>query len=195
MLHHYYHRFARIHSLSRHCKSPKRWRVCGTFRCRRFAYLWVGQHRFCCQLGYSGVCGSKKEGDMATPKGRWALIAVLYRADKIQSQHSRHIALNRRDAWCDDSYHIDYNKPVKRPFGASHEHMFRKDILYDQIIIPAQNMFPAKPEEGSAVFIHRRHPFKERQKKLHTAGCLAFSKKDMCRLVRVFLPHTYLYIS
>ena len=42
-----------------------------------------------CSVGKSGIKKSKKEGDLSTPKGLFALGILYYRKDKIKSLNSK----------------------------------------------------------------------------------------------------------
>ena len=63
-------------------------------------------------------------------------------------------ALAPDDGWCDDPAHGDYNRPVKLPFAASHEVLWRDDHLYDVIVVVGHNDEPPRAGLGSAIFIH-----------------------------------------
>src|SRR4051812_12899027 len=84
---------------------------------------------FRCVLGRSGARSDKHEGDGATPIGRFPLRRVLYRSDRLQGPVTKLPVspVARDDGWCDDPADPHYNMPVKLPFGASHEEMWRED--------------------------------------------------------------------
>jgi len=82
--------------------------------------------------------------------------------------------------WCDASDHPSYNRPVRAPFGASHERLRREDELYDICIVMDWNMSMRKRSCGSAIFFHIARPGYT-----PTEGCVAISARDMGRL----LPH------
>ena len=42
-----------------------------------------------CSIGKSGITGSKKEGDLATPKGTFSLGLLYYRKDRIKRIQSK----------------------------------------------------------------------------------------------------------
>ncbi len=86
--------------------------------------------------------------------------------------------INIDDGWCDDPMHPNYNQLVTRPFGASHEIMWRGDDLYDLVIEIGHNNDPVVPGAGSAVFIHVTKPDYS-----PTEGCVALAKTDFLKLV------------
>ena len=81
--------------------------------------------------------------------------------------------------WCDDARSKDYNKLIKLPFKYSFERLYRKDNIYDIILVLDFNMNPIKKYKGSAIFIHVA---KNNYKK--TKGCIAIKKKDLILLLR-----------
>ena len=46
--------------------------------------------------------------------------------------------------WCDDPESKQYNKLIKLPFSQSKEKLYRKDNIYDLILILNYNMDPVK---------------------------------------------------
>ena len=82
--------------------------------------------------------------------------------------------------WCEVPDDRNYNRPVKIPYGASHERMKRDDRLYDACIVLDWNIRPRRRGRGSAIFFHLARPgFTP------TQGCVAVTAKVMARL----LPH------
>ena len=67
---------------------------------------WRGR-RFACAIGSGGVRSNKREGDGATPAGRFPLRRVLYRPDRMAPPRTAlPIApLSPHDGWCDDPGH------------------------------------------------------------------------------------------
>lgn len=131
-------------------------------------------------LGRSGIRADKREGDGATPKGVWHARELRYRADRgprpITSLPVRPI--RRDDGWCDDPRDGRYNRPVRLPFSASHEEMWRADGLYDLVVVLDHNSRPRRARRGSAVFLHlARAGFEP------TAGCVAFRPADLRRVL------------
>ncbi|HYC05901.1 MAG TPA: L,D-transpeptidase family protein [Azospirillaceae bacterium] len=134
-----------------------------------------------CALGRGGIIADKREGDGGTPVGAFALRRVLYRPDRLPAPPETGLpvaAIEPDDGWCDDPAHPDYNRPVKRPFAASHEEMWREDGVYDVVVVLAHNDEPPVPGLGSAVFMHVARPDWE-----PTAGCVALALPDLLDLL------------
>lgn len=129
-----------------------------------------------CALGRSGVIARKKEGDGATPLGCFELLHVFYRPDRGRAPKTvLPVEPITCDAgWCDDPGHRLYNRPVKLPFAASHEKMWRDDRLYDVVVVLDCNMYPAVRGRGSAIFFHIA-----RETYTPTEGCVAVSPVHM----------------
>jgi len=151
----------------------------------------AGTKRFACTLGRAGIVADKREGDGGTPRGRFVLRQLLYRADRIAPPATALpiAAISADDGWCDDPAHPAYNRPVKRPFAASHEEMWRADGLYDVVIVVGHNDDPPVPGLGSAIFIHVAHPEGE-----PTAGCVALDLPDLLTLCQGCGPGTWLTV-
>jgi L,D-peptidoglycan transpeptidase YkuD (ErfK/YbiS/YcfS/YnhG family) len=145
-----------------------------------------------CALGRSGVTGHKQEGDGASPAGTWPLRRVLFRPDRIQPPATSLpvSAISPDDGWCDDPADAHYNCPVKLPYGASAERLWRDDELYDVVVVLGYNDDPPLPGRGSAIFFHLATPgFAP------TAGCVAVHRLDMIRLLAHCGPGTQLEIA
>ena len=92
--------------------------------------------------------------------------------------------------WCDDPKSSQYNKLVKLPFAYNHEKLFRKENVYDIILILNYNMNPVKKNKGSAIFIHvAKNNFKK------TKGCVAIKKINLIKLIKEISPNTKVKIS
>jgi L,D-peptidoglycan transpeptidase YkuD (ErfK/YbiS/YcfS/YnhG family) len=136
-----------------------------------------GGHGMRCALGRGGVRADKQEGDGATPKGKWRMRALLFRPDRFTRAPLTGLplrALRPDDGWCDDAADPLYNRPVKLPFRARAEHLWREDGIYDLIVVLGYNDDPPVPGKGSAIFLHiARRDFSP------TDGCVAISQKDL----------------
>jgi L,D-peptidoglycan transpeptidase YkuD (ErfK/YbiS/YcfS/YnhG family) len=139
-----------------------------------------------CALGRSGVCHAlhKREGDGATPLGRYALAWIYWRADRLApfpcllpSQ-----PLHPDDGWCDAPDDPAYNRPVRHPYGASAEKLWRADGLYDILITLGHNTNPVVPGLGSAIFIHCALNDAHGSLK-PTLGCIALPKPALITLL------------
>ena len=109
-----------------------------------------------CAFGRSGVTDAKAEGDGASPRGAYRLRACHWRPDRGPRPATAlpTIPIRRGDGWCDDARHPLYNRPVRLPFAPGHERMWREDRAYDVVVVLDQNVDPAVPGAGSAVFWH-----------------------------------------
>jgi L,D-peptidoglycan transpeptidase YkuD (ErfK/YbiS/YcfS/YnhG family) len=138
--------------------------------------LKAGNLSFPCSFGRSGRKHMKREGDGATPVGRWQLRRLFYRADKMMPPRSGLQARLIRDfdGWCETVGDRNYNRLVRIPYATSHEFMKRQDDLYDIVAELSHNERPRVQGHGSAVFFHLRQPDGG-----PTAGCIALSKRDM----------------
>ncbi len=140
-----------------------------------------------CVFGRSGViaAGDKREGDGKTPLGEWPLRHVLYRADHGGAPQT---ALETRaimpdEGWCDAPDDPCYNRPVRLPYPASAEKLWRDDRLYDLVVVLGHNDDPVAAGMGSAIFLHLAAPDYRA-----TEGCVAVRRADMETLLRSAKP-------
>jgi L,D-peptidoglycan transpeptidase YkuD (ErfK/YbiS/YcfS/YnhG family) len=145
---------------------------------------WQGVE-FECQVGLNGFAQDKIEGDKKTPIGRFRLLHVYYRADKIQKPFSilPIKPIHSDMGWSDSPADSKYNKLVKLPHSFSHEKLYRNDNLYDLIITTSHNTNPTVPGKGSAIFIHIMN-----YEQTPTEGCLALRKDDLLHIVKTATP-------
>jgi L,D-peptidoglycan transpeptidase YkuD (ErfK/YbiS/YcfS/YnhG family) len=145
-----------------------------------------------CALGESGIAVVKREGDGATPAGRWPLRRVLYRPDRLPAPATALplSPIQPDDGWCDDPADAAYNQPVKLPHTSSAEAMWRADHVYDVIVVLGHNDDPVVPGAGSAIFLHLSRPTYE-----PTAGCVAVALPDMIHILRHSPPGTEMLIG
>jgi L,D-peptidoglycan transpeptidase YkuD (ErfK/YbiS/YcfS/YnhG family) len=80
--------------------------------------------------------------------------------------------------WCDDPKSKKYNRLIKLPNKYNHEKLYRKDNIYDLILVLNYNTRPIVKNKGSAIFIHIA---KKNYKK--TAGCIALKKNHLIKLL------------
>jgi L,D-peptidoglycan transpeptidase YkuD (ErfK/YbiS/YcfS/YnhG family) len=144
-----------------------------------------------CRTGRGGIHSNKVEGDGATPTGTYPLRKVFYRPDRIRpfACDLPMSSLTPIDGWCDDPTDPNYNCLVKTPYPASHEQLWRKDHVYDILIVVGYNDAPAIPPKGSAIFIHLIN-----EDKTPTAGCIALSRGDLIEILGELTPTTGLFI-
>ncbi len=147
--------------------------------------------RFPCAIGRGGITRRKREGDGATPAGTHHFVGLLYRPDRLAATQLPDWALpiGPSDLWSDDSRDPDYNLMVRRPHPWGHERLQRPDPLYDLILITDWNWPRAVPGEGSAIFVHAW-----RRPRFPTAGCVAFSRRDLLWIARRIRHQTKLII-
>ena len=147
---------------------------------RHRGLLALGQRHYPCALGAAGIVPLKREGDGATPAGRWTLRRVLYRADRVPRPHAGLPvrALRRNDGWCDDPADRNYNRPVRLPYAARTETLWRDDHLYDIIVVLDHNERPRVRGSGSAVFLHVA-----REGLAATKGCVALRPRDLVQIL------------
>jgi len=129
-----------------------------------------------CALGRSGIARNKREGDGATPAGRWPLLYFYLRAPAPLRAPWRRT--RPRDLWCDDPRSFLYNKPLLAPARQGHESMWRGDALYDAVGVMDYNLRPRVRGRGSAIFFHIATDDLS-----PTAGCVALRPRDMARLL------------
>jgi L,D-peptidoglycan transpeptidase YkuD (ErfK/YbiS/YcfS/YnhG family) len=149
-------------------------------RRERTGVLRCGNLSFPCALGRTGARVLKREGDGATPLGTFRLRQAYYRADKTGRPRTQ-LPLRRLrpdDGWCDAACDRNYNRIVRHPYPASAEHLWRKDGLYDLIVVLGYNDRPRIAGRGSAVFLHVAKPGLE-----PTEGCVALRRADLLRLL------------
>src|SRR5512134_3666158 len=140
-----------------------------------------GQLVLACALGRSGRRVLKREGDGATPVGRWAVRDVFYRSDRVRRPQTRLRVrpIRPRDRWCDAPGDRNYNRAVALPYPASAEALWRDDCLYDLVLVLGYNDRPRVHGRGSAVFLHVAA-----EGLAPTAGCVALRRHDVLRLIQ-----------
>jgi L,D-peptidoglycan transpeptidase YkuD (ErfK/YbiS/YcfS/YnhG family) len=155
------------------------------------AWLLPGDRAIRAALGRSGIKSSKREGDGATPAGRFHPVRLWWRADRLP--RPRTLLPVRRigpaDAWCEDPVDRRYNRPFRRSVSEPGDRLLRADGLYDLIIEIDHNTRPRVAGRGSAIFFHvAREGFAP------TAGCVALSRGDFIRLLGRLSPRTRIII-
>ncbi len=154
--------------------------------------LRYGDRVFSCVLGRSGINTKKREGDGATPTGRFPLRRVLYRADRGPAPKTSLTlgTIAPDDGWCDAPEDTHYNQPVHLPYPASAESMWRDDGLYDVVVVIGHNDDPVIAGAGSAIFMHVATDTGE-----PTAGCVALTLADLLEILKLAGPETTIEIS
>ena len=154
--------------------------------------LSIGSYNVKCAVGKRGIKNKKKEGDLVTPKGIFKIKSILYRKDRISNLKTRikKVIIRKNMGWCDDPKSKQYNKLIKFPFGYSAEKLYKKDNIYDIVIVLNFNFTPIRKNKGSAIFIHiAKKKFKS------TAGCIAVKKKDIKNIIKVINKKTIVKIN
>ncbi len=157
----------------------------------RFA---LGRRWTRCRLGWGGVveAAHKREGDGATPLGVWPIRRLLYRPDRVVPPATALPAatITETDGWCDDPQDGAYNRPVRLPYAARCERMWRDDGLYDLVCVLAHNDDPPEPGRGSAIFLHCAAP-----EFTPTQGCVALARDDLEALLACLDPGSALRVA
>ena len=148
---------------------------------RRRGWLIAGPLTIPVTLGRGGIKANKREGDGATPRGRFRLKRLWWRADR--SPRPRTLLPVRRitpqDAWCEDPSDRRYNQPLRLQEGQAGDRLRREDHLYDLVVELDHNARPRIAGRGSAVFLHVARPgFGP------TAGCVAMRDRMLKRLLQ-----------
>lgn len=154
--------------------------------------LHVGALTLPCAIGPAGVKWRKREGDGASPAGRFRLLWVYWRADRgPRPRLALPLRASRReDLWCDDPHAALYNRPARAPFKWGCETMTRDDRLYDVVVVLDHNQRPRVRGAGSAIFLHiAREGFSP------TQGCVAITPEAMRRLLPRLSRHARLIIA
>ena len=149
-------------------------------------YLTFNNYRIKCAIGKRGIGKKKKEGDLITPIGLFKIRFLLYRKDRNirLTTNLKKYVIKKNMGWCDDPKTKKYNKLITTPFKYSYEKLYKKENIYDLILVLNYNMNPIKKNRGSAIFIHIA-----KNNYSNTAGCIAIKKnhflkilKDICNL-------------
>ena len=138
-----------------------------------------------CAIGPSGVRACKRESDGATPRVLLPVREVLYRAGRVRRPRTPLLVrpLRPDDGWCDEKLDRNYNRPVRLPYTASAETLWRQDNLYDVILVMGFNDLPRVRGRGSCIFMHIARPGLT-----PTEGCVALAYDDLIRLIEARVP-------
>ena len=154
-------------------------------------YLTYNKLKVRCAIGKKGIGYKRKEGDLITPKGLFKIKYILYRKDRVKiSTILKKKVLKKNMGWCDDPRSSHYNKLIKLPFAHNHEKLFKRENIYDIVLVLNYNMNPVKKNKGSAIFIHvAKKNFKK------TEGCVAIKKPSLIKLIKKINQNTKVKIS
>ncbi len=143
-------------------------------------YLTFNNYKAKCSVGKRGIGLKIKEGDLITPKGKYKIKYIMYRKDRVKIQSKiKKIIIKKEMGWCDDPNSRHYNKIIKLPSSYKHEKLYKKENIYDIIIVLNYNMDPIVKNKGSAIFIHIA---KKNYKK--TEGCIAVKKTHLLKIAK-----------
>ena len=119
--------------------------------------------------------------------GDYRIKYIFYRKDKIKGFKTKlkTVVIKKNMGWCNDSKSKNYNKLIKLPSNNSYEKLYRKENIYDIILVLNYNMSPVIKNKGSAIFIHIS---KKNYKK--TEGCVAVKKRDLIEIVKKLQKNT-----
>jgi L,D-peptidoglycan transpeptidase YkuD (ErfK/YbiS/YcfS/YnhG family) len=142
-------------------------------------------------LGRGGIRVDKREGDGGTPRGRFRLRRLWWRADRAPRPRTQLPVRPIRpdDAWSEDPADRRYNRPFRRGADEAGDRLWRSDHLYDFIIEIEHNTRPRVAKRGSAVFIHLA-----REGFAPTAGCVGLKRGPLMRLLARIGPGTRIQI-
>jgi L,D-peptidoglycan transpeptidase YkuD (ErfK/YbiS/YcfS/YnhG family) len=143
----------------------------------------AGQKR--AAIGPGGIAVKGGEGDGITPRGRFAVREIFYRADRLPAPRVALplCAIAPDDGWCDAPTDPNYNRLVKLPYPASAETLWRDDHLYDLVAVLGYNDDPVMPGKGSAIFLHLAKPDYS-----VTQGCVALACADLLAALEQLRP-------
>jgi len=144
-----------------------------------------------CSIGKSGIIDSKKEGDLATPKGIFKLGLLYFRKDRINFLKCRlkKRVIKKNMGWCDDVKSKKYNQEIFFPFKYSAEKLYRQNNNYDIFINIKYNQTPVVRGKGSAIFLHLTN-----KKYKATMGCIALTKNDFLKILPLIGKRTKISI-
>ena len=154
-------------------------------------YLTYNKLKIKCAIGKKGIGYKRKEGDLITPSGQFGIKYILYRKDRVKvTTKLKKKIIKKNMGWCNDPRSNQYNKLVKLPFVHGYEKLFKKENIYDIILVLNYNMNPVKKNKGSAIFIHvARNNFRK------TEGCVSIKKINLIQLLKEISPNTKVKIS
>ena len=145
------------------------------------ASLTIDDFIFKCAIGKNGIKKNKKEGDKSSPKGIFSLGKLYYRQDKVTKPNTKLTVkkITKKMWWCDDPLVKSYNKEILIKKKIKFEKLYRRDDIYDYLVVINYNTKKIIPNKGSAIFLHLTKNYKP------TLGCIAISKKDFIILLKI----------
>ena len=152
--------------------------------------LIIDDFKFKCCVGKNGITINKKEGDNCTPKGKFKIGSIYYRADRVAKPISKIKIkkITKNMLWCDDPYKKDYNKQIYINKKTKGERIYRNDYKYNYFIVIEYNTKLTKHNKGSAIFLHLTKNYQK------TAGCIAINKKDFLIMLKIINKNSKIII-
>ena len=154
-------------------------------------YLIYKDFKVKCSVGKRGIGFKKKEGDLITPKGIFKIKNIFYRKDRLKKLKTslKKSAIQKKMGWCDDPKSKRYNQLIYYPFRYNSEKLYRRDNIYDIIVVLDFNMRPIIKNKGSAIFLHVA------KKNISTTkGCIAIKKNELKKLLGLINSRTRLSV-
>jgi L,D-peptidoglycan transpeptidase YkuD (ErfK/YbiS/YcfS/YnhG family) len=154
--------------------------------------LTIGHRTMPVVLGRAGIRVNKREGDGATPAGRFHPLRLWWRPDRGQ-QPPTALPIRRIGpdiAWCEDPADRRYNRPFRRSANEPGDRLWREDRLYDLIVEIDHNTRTRVAGRGSAVFLHLARPDRR-----PTAGCVAMQAGELRWLLKALSRRTEINIQ
>ena len=152
--------------------------------------LIIDEFKFKCCIGKQGINSRKIEGDNSTPKGKFKIGTLYYRADRVKKPLTKINTkkISKNIGWCNDSFSKYYNKKIKINKNIKYEKLYRADYKYDYLIVIEYNTKGIKPNKGSAIFLHLTKNYQK------TAGCIAIKKKDFLIMLKIINKNSKIVI-
>ena len=155
-------------------------------------YLSFNDYKAKCAVGKRGIGHKKKEGDLITPSGKYKIKYILYRRDRVKKIKTeiKKIVIKKNMGWNNDPNSKQYNKLITLPSAHSFEKLYKKENIYDIILVLDYNMRPVIKNKGSAIFIHvARNNYKK------TEGCVALRKVHLLKIIKKIKFNTNVMIE
>ncbi len=140
--------------------------------------------KYQCALGKNGISNTKKEGDGCTPAGIFSLGSLYIRSDRIKQIkcNLNVIPIKKNMYWSDHPSSKYYNQLINFK-DKSCESLYKKDNIYDLLIVVNYNLNPIIKGKGSAIFVHI-----EKNNYSPTEGCIALKKNCLINLLGELSP-------
>lgn len=154
--------------------------------------LIADEFQFKCCIGKNGKSINKKEGDFKTPKGKFNLGNLYFRADREKKPETKLkcIEIKKKTICCNDTNEKKYyNKILNKIKNLRNETLYRKDNKYNFVLPINYNLQKKILGNGSCIFIHLTNNYTP------TAGCIALKKKDFLILLKIINNKTKIFIK